>query len=205
MQVLPTGGQIWKKCKFCHQVTMFCDHWIQSDSRSQFLGPLCLWKCFLEEKKPTFNFWDKAAGASLQHPKHQVVFSSWTNSKNVWCWHFLAEFLLYFLFTDTLLQLCPLSQKWVLQGNSILTSPDCKKPQTKRRQEKQTKRKNRQKRKKEKQTKIWIPKDRETQYMGVLIARNPKNMHQHKNPLKRQKSTNISSSYIINSLYDSNF
>ena len=162
---------------------MFCDHWIQSDSRSQFPAPLYLWRCFLKKKKTIFTFWDKAAGASLQHPNNQVlvVFSSWTNSKNVWCWHFLAEFLLYFLFTDTLLQLCSLSEKWVLQGNSILTSPDCKKPQTKRQQEKQNKKEKQTKKKKRKTDKnMNTQRQGNSIYMGVLIARNPKKMHQHK-------------------------
>ena len=49
---------------------------------------------------------------------------------HVWCRHFLEKSLLYFLFTDTLLQLCSVSEKWVLQGNSIHGSPHCKKPHT---------------------------------------------------------------------------
>ena len=38
MQVAPSGGQIWM---------LPCGCWILSNSRSQFLRPLCLWQCFL--------------------------------------------------------------------------------------------------------------------------------------------------------------
>ena len=40
MQVVPSGGQICNLYKWCHVVSKF-----NPKSRSQFLGPLCLWQC----------------------------------------------------------------------------------------------------------------------------------------------------------------
>merc|ERR1712015_470273 len=67
MQVAPSGGHICNLCKWRHLVAIFATNasgailWpnlqlilvvpyccqVQSKLRSQFLGPLCLWQCFL--------------------------------------------------------------------------------------------------------------------------------------------------------------
>ena len=75
VQVVPSGGQICNHCKWRHLVAIFatnasgaiwwpnlqlmqvvpCCCQVQSKLRSQFLGPLCLWQCFV--LLPLLNIW----------------------------------------------------------------------------------------------------------------------------------------------------
>ena len=60
MQVVPSGGQICDKCKWHHLVAKFATDasgamLLPNLVQVQFLGPLCLWQCFLTPKDILVN------------------------------------------------------------------------------------------------------------------------------------------------------
>ena len=55
-----------------------------------------------------------------------VYIPVWSLDLEIICsWHSFTKHSLYFLFTDTLLQLCSVSGKWVLQGTQFRLVCDC--------------------------------------------------------------------------------
>ena len=103
IQVAPSGGQICNYCMWRHMVVKFatdasgailcsnlqlmqmvsCDCQIKSKSRSQFLGPLCLWQCLY--KSPNIKTCSSHYSENIATSIRAMMTLKRTPANNIFC------------------------------------------------------------------------------------------------------------------------